>query len=67
MTCRAATTAPPVAGDAGSAMSAGIHSRRNKSRVVEIQNQAELAYAAGYKNQRGAKRTWEDHITCSNP
>jgi hypothetical protein len=37
-------------------------SRQFGDGIVEIQNQAEHAYAAGYTTERGAKRTWEDHI-----
>jgi hypothetical protein len=37
-------------------------SRQFGDGIVEIQNQAEHAYAAGYTSKRGAKRTWEDHM-----
>jgi hypothetical protein len=37
-------------------------SRQFGDGIVEIQNQAEHAYAAGYTSARGAKRTWEDHM-----
>jgi len=37
-------------------------SRQFGDGVVEIQNQAEHAYAAGYATQRGANRTWEEHM-----
>jgi len=37
-------------------------SRQFGDGIVEIQNQAEHAYAAGYTSERGAKRTWEEHM-----
>jgi hypothetical protein len=37
-------------------------SRQFGDGIVEIQNQAEHAYAAGYTSQRGATRTWEEHM-----
>jgi len=37
-------------------------SRQFGDGIVEIQNQAEHAYAAGYSSRRGAERTWEEHM-----
>jgi hypothetical protein len=37
-------------------------SRQFGDGIVEIQNQVEHAYAAGYTSPRGAKRTWEGHM-----
>lgn len=37
-------------------------SRQFGDGIVEIQNQAEHAYAAGYTSTRGATRTWQDHM-----
>jgi hypothetical protein len=37
-------------------------SRQFGDGIVEIQNQAEHAYAAGYITERGATRTWEEHM-----
>jgi hypothetical protein len=37
-------------------------SRQFGDGIVEIQNQAEHAYAAGYTSSRGAERTWKEHM-----
>jgi len=37
-------------------------SRQFGDGIVEIQNQAEHAYAAGYSTKRGIERTWEEHM-----
>jgi hypothetical protein len=41
-------------------------SRQFGDGIVEIQNQAEHAYAAGYTSERGARRTWEEHMRLLN-